>query len=62
MSIENGERMIRMLKENETLRSAIKERGQTEFETVSAEAGASATAFDVVAAFIRSIENDEYLK
>ncbi|MDH3643279.1 MAG: hypothetical protein OES38_14350 [Gammaproteobacteria bacterium] len=58
MSIENGERFIRFLKSDPKLREQVKEEGWERFQDVSAEAGASCTTYEVVAALIREIEND----
>ena len=58
MSVENGERFIRLLKSDPTLREQVKSEGWEQFQEVSARAGASCTTFEVVAAMIREIEND----
>jgi len=58
MSVENGERFIRLLKSDPELRAKVKEQGWEHFLEVSAQANASCTTFEVVAALIRDIEND----
>jgi len=58
MSIENGERFIRFLKSDPKLREKVNEEGWERFQDVSAQAGASCTTYEVVAALIREIEND----
>ena len=58
MSIENGERFIRLLKADPQLREEVKAEGWERFQEVSAQAGASCTTFEVVAALIRELEND----
>ncbi len=61
MSIENGERFMRALKTNESLREKVRAAGSDGFLAVSAEAGASCSAYDVVAALLREIEGKETL-
>ena len=58
MSVENGERFIRLLKSNPQLREQVRDEGWEQFQEVSAKAGASCTTFEVVAAMIREIETD----
>jgi hypothetical protein len=58
MSVENGERFIRSLRSDPQLREKVKAEGWENFLAVSAGADASCTAFEVVAALIREIEND----
>jgi hypothetical protein len=58
MSVENGERFIRLLKSDPQLREQVKGEGWERFLEVSAAAGASCTTFEVVAALIREIESD----
>ena len=54
MSIENGERLINMMKTDPDLAERIAAAGSPDrFEQLSEEAGASATAYDVVAALVR---------
>jgi hypothetical protein len=55
MSIENGERLIRMMKADPDLAERVAAAGAECFEQVSEEAGASATAYDVVAALVREL-------
>ncbi len=61
MSIENGERFIRALESDEALRDKVRAAGSDGFLEVSAEAGASCSAYDVVAALLRQIESAETL-
>ena len=61
MSIENGERFIRALRADQVLRDKIKAEGRDNFTAISAAAGASCDAFDVVAALLRQIEGAETL-
>jgi hypothetical protein len=56
MSIENGERFIRLMKSDPELRERVKGEGWKRFGEVSAKAGASCTTYEVVAALIREIE------
>ena len=61
MSIENGERFIRALQADQALRDKVKADGRDKFTAISAAAGASCDAFDVVAALLRQIEGAETL-
>ncbi|MCZ0944768.1 MAG: Nif11-like leader peptide family natural product precursor [Gammaproteobacteria bacterium] len=61
MSIENGERFIRALKADQGLRDKVRAEGRDDFTGISAEAGASCDAFDVVVALLRQIEGAETL-
>ena len=61
MSIENGERFIRALNADQALRNKIRAEGRDNFTAISAAAGASCDAFDVVAALLRQIEGGETL-
>lgn len=61
MSIENGERFIRALKSDQALRDRVRVEGRENFTAVSAAAGASCDAYDVVAALLRQIEGAETL-
>ncbi len=56
MSIENGERFIRALKADQALRDKVRAEGRDNFTDISAAAGASCDAFDVVAALLRQME------
>ncbi len=56
MSIENGERFIRFLRENPPLREQVRAGGSERFEQISAEAGASCRAYDLVAALVREMD------
>ena len=57
MSIENGERFLRLLQDNPQLREEVKKSGPGAFETIAAGAGASSTSWEVVVAAIRQIES-----
>lgn len=59
MSVENGERFIRLLKSDPELREKVRQEGWEHFLDVSAAAGASCTTFEVVAALIREIERND---
>ena len=61
MSIENGERFIRALKADQALRDQVRAEGRDNFTAISAAAGASCDAFDLVAALLRQIEGGETL-
>ena len=56
MSIENGERFIRLLKQDKALREKVREDGESNFLDISAAANASCTPFEVVAAFLRELD------
>jgi hypothetical protein len=58
MSIENGERLIRFLRDDPALRERVLAAGGARFEQLSAEAGASCRAFDVVAALVREMSRE----
>ena len=57
MSIENGERFIRALQSDESLRNKVRAAGADGFLEVSAAADASCSAYDVVAALLRQMED-----
>ncbi len=61
MSIENGERFIRVLRSDQSLRDRVREAGGDGFNEVSAAAGASCSAYDVVVALLRQLEGRESL-
>jgi hypothetical protein len=56
MSIENGARFIRRLRDDKALRERTLDAGADGFLAVTAAAGASASAYDVVAALVREID------
>lgn len=58
MSIENGQRFLRLLQGSADLREQVKAGGPSEFEALTATAGASSTSWEVVVAAIRAIEGD----
>lgn len=55
MSVENGERFVRKLREDGALREKVRAEGEHGFLEVSAAADASCTPFEVVAAFLREM-------
>ena len=59
MSVQNGERFIRLLKEDSELRERVRAVGPDGFEVLSAESGASCTTYEVVSAFVREMERGE---
>ncbi len=58
MSVQNGERFIRLLSEDSTLRSRVRQGGEAAFLELSAEAQASCTPYEVVSAMIRQMDPD----
>ncbi len=55
MSIENGARFLRRMRDDSLLRERILHAGDGGFLQVTADAGASASAYDVVAALAREL-------
>jgi len=60
MSIENGARFLRRLREDDELRARVRTIGTETFETISADLGASCTAAEVVAAMARQLEGEQF--
>ena len=60
MSIENGARFLRRLKEDAKLRATVRRIGDQPFEAISAAAGASCSAAEVVAAMAREFEGERF--
>jgi hypothetical protein len=58
MSIENGDRFLRQLESDLELRKKVLSEGREAFEKVSAEAGASCSAYDAVAAFVKRLDRE----
>ncbi|MEN3974468.1 Nif11-like leader peptide family natural product precursor [Emcibacter sp. SYSU 3D8] len=56
MSVENADRFIRFIKEDPALIQKVKSAGPENFEKVSAEAGASCSAFDFVCAVLDGLK------
>jgi len=56
MSVENGERFLRLLEADPDLRRKVRESGEAGFLDHSASAGASCTSYEVVSAMIRGME------
>ncbi len=61
MSIENGERFIRLLNTDPALRERVRAGGRDGFVNAANEAGASCDAYEVVLALLRQIEGSETL-
>lgn len=55
MSIENAARFVRFMKEDPALREKAMNAGSERFETVTREAGASCTAYQVVQCLIKDV-------
>jgi len=60
MSIENGARLLRRLRDDGTARERVRAIGSETFEEISADLGASCTAAEVVAALAREIEGERF--
>jgi hypothetical protein len=60
MSIENGARLLRRLRDDGTARERVRAIGNETFEEISADLGASCTAAEVVAALAREIEGERF--
>jgi hypothetical protein len=56
MSVENGERFIKLLETDSDLRQKVRESGESAFLDHSASVGASCTPYEVVSAMIRGME------
>jgi predicted ribosomally synthesized peptide with nif11-like leader len=54
MSVENAERFIRFMKEDDGLKEKVRTCGPKEFTAVANAAGASCTAYEVVCALARA--------
>jgi hypothetical protein len=57
MSVENGERFIRLLETDPELRRKVSESGESAFLDHSASVGASCTPSEVVSAMIRGMDS-----
>jgi len=60
MSIENGARFLRRLREDDKLRARVRTIGHETFQAISADLGASCTAAEVVAAIARELEGEQF--
>jgi hypothetical protein len=60
MSIENGARFLRRLRSDAELRKQVRTISEAPFESLSAAAGASCSASEVVAAIAREIEGERF--
>ena len=58
MSVENGDRFIKLLKQDPALRKKVRQQGEAAFLEISAEAQASCTPFEVVSAMIRNLDRE----
>ena len=57
MSVENGERFIRLLETDPELRRKVRESGESAFLDHSSSVGASCTPCEVVSAMIRGMDS-----
>jgi len=57
MSVENGERFIRLLEQDPDLRDKVRQQGESAFLDISANAQASCTPFEVVSAMLRAMDD-----
>lgn len=55
MSIENADRLVRFMEKDPALRDKVMEAGADRFEQVTAQAGASCTAYQVVQSLTKQI-------
>lgn len=56
MSVQNAERLIRFMQQDEKLKTRVREAGSAEkFEAISGEAGASCSAYDFVVAVVKTL-------
>ena len=55
MSIENAERFLRRLEGNAALQEKVRTAGPTGVEAVTAQAGASCTAYELACAVVRGL-------
>ncbi|MGI9325125.1 MAG: hypothetical protein ACR2PZ_07890 [Pseudomonadales bacterium] len=60
MSIENGARFLRRLRDDANLRAQVRRIGEEPFEAISAAAGASCSAAEVIAAIARELESERF--
>ncbi len=60
MSIENGARFLRRLRSEAGLRQQFRQLSDEPFEALTAAAGSSCTAAEVVAAIAREIEGERF--
>jgi hypothetical protein len=56
MSVENGERFIKLLETDSDLRQKVRESGESAFLDHSVSVGASCAPYEVVSAMIRGME------
>lgn len=60
MSIENGARFLRRLRSDANLRQQVRTLEDQPFEAITAAAGSSCSAAEVVAAVAREIEGERF--
>jgi hypothetical protein len=58
MSVENGERFIRLLRDDADLRKRVRQEGEAAFLALSAESQASCTPFEAVSAMLREMDSN----
>ena len=56
MSVQNADRLIRFMKDDKDLQKKVLQSGPENFEAVTAEAGASCTAYDLVCAVAKALD------
>ncbi|MFN3230662.1 MAG: hypothetical protein ACE363_00735 [Alphaproteobacteria bacterium] len=62
MSVQNAERMLRFMTSDADLRSRICDAGPENFEKVTAEVGASCSAYEVAYALAKRVDADADLQ
>ena len=56
MSVENGARFARLLEQDPELRKKVRDLGEDEFLSISADSQASCTPFEVVSAMLKNMD------
>jgi hypothetical protein len=56
MSVENGARFARLLEQDPALRNKVRDQGEEAFLSISADAQASCTPFEVVSAILKKMD------
>lgn len=62
MSIQNAERMLRLMTSDADLRARVCAAGPDNFEAVTREVGASCTGYEIAYAVSKLMESDDSLK
>ncbi len=62
MSVQNAERMLRFMTSDADLRARICDAGPENFEKITAEVGASCSAYEVAYALAKRVDADDSLK